>query len=91
MAFKNFHLSNSTHRQPNMNCTDTKIKSKSFSWQEALLLCQSVNATLPEFYSRKEQEEFISLIKSGDIFPIEAVYIGLYGSGKNQIVAGCHV
>ena len=63
---------------PDINCTNTKTKSKSFSWQDALLLCRNINATLPEFNSRKEQEEFIAVIKSGDIFPIEAVYIGLY-------------
>ena len=61
-----------------INCTSDKSISKTFSWIEASLLCQSMNATLPEFNSRKEQEEFIAFLKSEEVFPIEAVFIGLY-------------
>ena len=65
-------------QEKDINCTGQSKGPKSFSWVEALSLCHSINATLPEFYSRKEQEEFIAILKSADIFPIEAVYIGLY-------------
>ena len=58
--------------------TDQIQESKTFSWQEAFLLCRSINATLPEFYSRKEQEEFIAILKSEYIFPIEAAFLGLH-------------
>ena len=69
-------------KQRDVNCsklaTDQNQESKPFSWQEAFLLCHSINATLPEFYNRKEQEEFIAVLKSGDIFPIEAVFLELH-------------
>ena len=69
--------------EKDFNCSDKFVnRSKSFSWLEALSLCRSINATLPEFYSRKEQEEFIAVVKSGNIFPIEAVYIGLFKGAK---------
>ena len=65
-------------KEEDFDCPDENQKSKTFSWYEAFFLCRSINATLPEFYSRKEQEEFIAVLKSGNVFPIEAVYIGLY-------------
>ena len=69
--------------EKDITCTGKTIKkSKSFSWQEAFLLCRSINATLPEFYSRKEQEDFITILKSGDVFPIAIMYIGLYKQAK---------
>ena len=58
-----------------------------FSWKEALLLCRSINATLPEFYSRKEQEDFIAVLKSGDVFPIKNMYIGLYKQAKVGVLS----
>ena len=60
------------------NCPDENQTSKTFSWYEAFFLCRSINATLPEFHSRKEQEEFIAVLKSGNVFPVEAVFIGLF-------------
>lgn len=62
---------------PKIRCTHEKQKPKSFSWEEASQTCQNINANLPEFYSRKDQEDFINILKSEDIFPIEAVFIGL--------------
>ena len=64
-------------QEEDFNCTIKPKQSKSFSWAEALSLCNSVNATLPEFYSKKEQDELIAIIKSADMFPIEAVFIGM--------------
>ena len=39
--------------EKDINCTDNI--SRSFSWGEAFLWCRTINATLPEFYSRKEK------------------------------------
>ena len=69
--------------EKDIDCPKSTVKkSKSFSWIEAFLLCRSINATLPEFYSRKEQEEFIAVIKSAKVFPIANMYIGLYKQAK---------
>ena len=54
-------------KEENFICPDENQRSKTFSWIEAFLLCRSTNATLPEFYSRKEQEEFITVVKSGNV------------------------
>ena len=41
-------------------------------------MCKRDDLTLPEFLSRKDQEEFIAVLKnSKHLFPIEAAYIGL--------------
>ncbi len=41
---------------------------------------KKINAYLPEFYSRKYQEEFIKIIKGLlNLYPIEAIFIGLSG------------
>ena len=71
-------LKETIFQEKDCNCSGQSKGSKSFSWVEAMSLCHSIHATLPEFYSRKEQEEFIAILKSGHIFPIEAAYIGLY-------------
>ena len=72
--------------EKDINCTNNTVKiSLSFSWKEALLLCRSINATLPEFYSRKEQEDFIAVLKSGDVFPIKDIYIGLYNRKQAKV------
>ena len=74
--------------EKDINCTDNTVKiSQSFSWKEALLLCRTINATLPEFYSRKEQEDFIAVVKSGNVFPIRDVYIGLYKQAKVGVLS----
>ena len=74
--------------QKDINCTDNTVNiSKSFSWKEAFLLCRSINATLPEFYSRKEQEDFVAVLKSGDVFPIKNMYIGLYKQAKVGVLS----
>ncbi len=64
---------------------DTKHP-KQFSWKDALQLCTSIGSTLPEFISRKDQEEFVSLLKSStDIYPTEAIFIGASRSPKSQV------
>ena len=69
--------------EKDFNCSHKFVnRSKSFSWPETFSLCRSINATLPEFYSRKEQEEFIAVLKSGNVFPLEAMHIGLFKRTK---------
>ena len=49
-----------------------------FSWNEASELCGQINASLPEFYSREEQEELLTFLKiSTELHPIERIFIGL--------------
>ena len=49
-----------------------------WSWKQALNMCRNAGGELPQFLSRKEQEELISIIKtSTDYFFIEAVFIHL--------------
>ena len=48
------------------------------SWIEASELCTDVGGYLPYFTSREELDELLALLKlSPDIYPIEALYIGL--------------
>ena len=48
------------------------------SWNEAAQLCKDTGGYLPYFTSRNELEQLIALMKfSKDIFPVEAIYIGL--------------
>ena len=59
-------------------CPNFTHNPKLFSWNLAAQLCGRVHATLPEFISRKEQEEFLHILKvSSGIFPMEAIFIGL--------------
>ena len=49
-----------------------------WSWKQAMDICRNAGGELPQFLSRKEQEELISIIKtSTDYFFIEAVFIHL--------------
>ena len=59
-------------------CPNFTHNPKLFSWNQAAQLCRRVHATLPEFISRKQQEEFLHILKaSSGIFPMEAIFIGL--------------
>ena len=51
--------------------------SKLFSWNEAQKLCMQIDGMLPEFYSREEQEELVTLLKIFVTIPIEGLFIGL--------------
>ena len=48
--------------------------------------CKDRGMSLPEFLSRRDQEELLYLLKSTSddtsIFPVKAVFIGLYGSAS---------
>ena len=59
-------------------CPNFTHNPKLFSWNQAAQLCGNVQATLPEFISRRKQEEFLHILKvSPGIFPIGAIFIGL--------------
>ena len=61
-------------------CPNDIYNPKLFSWSQSRDLCKKINAHLPEFYSRKDQEEFIKIIKGSlDLYPIEVIFIGLSG------------
>ena len=53
-------------------------KPQIWSWKQAVNMCRDAGGELPQFFSRTEQEELISIIKtSTDYFCIEAVFIHL--------------
>lgn len=66
--------------QPLPECAIRKIthKPKLFSRNTAHTLCKLANRSLPEFISRKQQEQFISFVKNSyKIFPVGALFISL--------------
>ena len=49
-----------------------------WSWIQAVNICRNAGGELPQFFSRKEQEELISIIKTfTDYFFVEAMFIYL--------------
>ena len=51
---------------------------KVFSWIAAFTLCKDINGSLPEFYSRAGQEEFVTIMKtSTSLYLIEGIFINL--------------
>ena len=59
--------------------SDHRLSLRAFiSWNEASEYCKNISGHLPRFFSRHNQEEFISLLKtSSDIFVTPAIYIDL--------------
>ena len=48
------------------------------SWKQASELCRNAGAYLPYFTNKEDLEELLALLKlSEDMFPIEALFIGL--------------
>ncbi len=60
-------------------CPNLTHNPKLFSWNEAAGLCKEcMNAILPEFVSRDNQEEFFSVLRDAqNLFPLESAFIGL--------------
>ena len=57
---------------------DSYCHSKVFSWIAAFTLCKDIGGSLPEFYSRAWQEEFVTILKtSTNIYLIEGIFINL--------------
>ncbi len=65
------------------------------SWISMVKQCYHVGGHLPEFYSRTELEELLSLLKVRPDLPIlEAIYIGLHfnifsGASNRKILSQC--
>ncbi len=61
-----------------MVCRKTKQEKRFFSWLDTFHECTKMNTRLPTFLSRRSQEEFImSVYTYFQLFPMQAVYIGL--------------
>ena len=55
------------------------------SWNQASQKCKDIGGSLPQFFSREEQEEIQYLLKmSDDLYAIEALYIGLVISNTSR-------
>ncbi len=67
-------------------CPQHAHNPKLFSWVVAQQICQKWKGDFPEFLSKEEHDEFLHILKSSDdLFPIDAVHIGL----KAKIVQVC--
>ncbi len=69
----------------NFSCPQKLHNPKLFSWTGANDFCHKYgDGTLPEFVDRNREKEFISLLHrlGSHIFPLDAVYIGLYFVSK---------
>ena len=72
------HLLVSVFQDTFSSCPNKTTNPKMFSWTEVAKYCKNIfNGTLPEFLSRKDEEDFLSTVKGlTQLFPMEAVYIG---------------
>lgn len=71
-------------------CPELVHSPKLFSWNETSEICEAMNGSLPEFYSRKDQTEFIHILKDlSFLFPMEAVYIGFRRIFANKVPVNC--
>ncbi len=69
-------------------CPNITHNRKLLSWIEGAGICKqnTDNATLPEFISKREQNDFLQTLKRyADIFPMEAVFLGLRKDPNNQV------
>ncbi len=56
---------------------------KLFSWTEAESICSKAGTILPQFLSRNEQENFVSILNiATELFLIEAIFIGLQANSS---------
>ncbi len=63
---------------PFPSCPHIVHNHKLLSWTQAKRLCVKNLATLPEFYDRTEEKEFLAVLRdSKELFPVEAVFIGV--------------
>ena len=68
-------------------CPQHTHSPKLFSWNEADEFCKTVfGGTLPQLISKNEEKEFIHMIKDTiGLFPMKAIYIGLFLSSKREV------
>ncbi len=70
-------------------CDEISLLEEKFSWNDALDLCFSANATLPMLFSTEEQTELLALMRfKTNIPPIEALWIGLHQKKMVSIITG---
>ncbi len=75
---------------PYPSCRNIVHRPKRFSWTGAQSLCRNAKRMLPEFQSRPEQEEFLSMLEQlRDALPFDAAFIGLRGSSHRAVRTRC--
>ena len=90
-AWKNCNKNRLQYWSFSKPCPNFTHHPKQFSWNQAAQLCHHVNATLPEFISRKDQEEFSKILKTSTyLYPMEAIFIGLFHSIQVFILCSCN-
>ena len=76
-----YHIGNYLYRNSRVSCVrGMRRMTNKESWINAAKTCKRKGMSLPEFLSRRDQEELLYLLKSTSIFPVKALFIGLYGS-----------
>ena len=86
---KLYHFNKTYHlpctRLPNDPFYIMVCAAERLSWNQASQKCKGIGGSLPEFFSREEQEEMLYLLKvSDDLYSIEALYIGLIVSNISR-------
>ena len=71
-------------RHNSFTCVSKVRKAKKkYSWIETVKTCKDKGMSLPEFFSRRDQDELLYLLKTTSedtsMFPIKALFIGLHG------------
>ncbi len=70
----------------NQKCHNYSSEPLLWSWVGTQRACKKLNSSLPEFINREQEAEFLRMLKcSKDIFPVEAVFIGLLQSRKCKV------
>ncbi len=68
-------------------CYQTERQSMLFSWKKSYELCQRRGGNLPEFLTKATQDDLLLVMKiSADIFPLEALFIGLIKHSKKVYI-----
>ena len=82
--FKYHPVNEDTYFRP---CPRHAHSPKLFSWNDVHEFCKTVfGGTLPQLLSKKEEKEFIHMIQDTEmLFPMKAVYIGLFLSNKGEV------
>ena len=76
-----YHIGNHLYRNSRVSCVrGMRRMTYKESWINAAKTCKRKGMSLPDFLSRRGQEELLYLLKSTSIFPVKALLIGLYGS-----------
>ncbi len=76
-----------------LECKSLTSSPKMFSWNETNEMCKKLRVSQLEFLNRQDLEEFLSILKVSNIFPMEAVYLGLkqFSNKKFRQVRSFHI